>query len=299
MEKYFITGSPYFVEKKVEAVTVQYEEANIETFFADELNKQEFMEYINSVDLFGNVKIAVLRNTEKLKDIKSFIESVSRCTETILIFTAVIKDRPYKDLVNNFKGSCFKVFEEESKKASKFDVINVFKNKGIVLNAYQADTVLEKCLYNLNMVENEADKIYIYSDAVKRTLSPNEIMEHISGSREESIYNLTDAYGMRNTAKAVQIYKSIPSNDDNDFKIFFSLIKRVSYLYLAFIDKSFVKVYDSQQKKIFEQKAKWKKSELVWVIDFLSDLDKDIKTGLRTINNAVLTALLSSKNIVR
>lgn len=295
MEKYFITGSPYFVEKKIETVTVQYEDANIETFFADELNKQEFMEYINSVDLFGNVKIAVLRNTEKLKDIKQFIESTSKCTETILILTAVIKDKPYKDLTNNFRSSSFKIFEEENKKASKFDVVNVFKNKGITLNVYQADTVLEKCLYNLNMVENEADKIYIYSDAVKRTLSSNEVLEHISGSKEENIYNLTDAYGMRNTAKAVQIYKSIPSNDDNDFKIFFSLIKRVSYLYLAFIDKSLIKVYDSQQKKIIEQKAKWKKSELVKVIDFLSDLDKDIKTGIRTINNSVLMAILSSK----
>lgn len=295
MEKYFVTGSPYFIEKKIEAVTAQYEEPNIETFFADELNKQEFMEYINSVDLFGGTKIAVLRNTEKLKDTKSFIESISKCTETLLILTAVIKDKPYKDLTNNFRNSNFKVFEEENKKASKIDVINVFKNKGIILNTYQADTVLEKCLYNLNMVENEADKIYIYSDAVKRTLSPNEVMEHISGSREENIYNLTDAFGMRNTAKAVQIYKGMPSNDDNDFRVFFSLIRRVSYLYLAFVDKSLVKVYDSQQKKIMEQKTKWKKSELVKVIDFFSDLDKDIKTGIRTINNSVLTALLSCR----
>ena len=42
-----------------------------------------------------------------------------------------------------------------------------------------------------------------------------------------------------------------------------------------------------------EQQKKWKIKEIVKAIDIISELDKDIKIGLKSIDNAVLSAITS------
>lgn len=52
MEKYFITGSSYFIDKNIKLFTPKDDNLDLEIFFGDELNKEDFLSYINSVDLF-------------------------------------------------------------------------------------------------------------------------------------------------------------------------------------------------------------------------------------------------------
>ncbi|MDE7314921.1 MAG: hypothetical protein K2N11_04385, partial [Mucispirillum sp.] len=87
MEKYFITGSSYFIDKNIKLFTPKDDDLNLEIFFGDELNKENFLSYINSVDLFGCPKAAIVRNAGRIKDIEQFAEIISKCLETTLIIT--------------------------------------------------------------------------------------------------------------------------------------------------------------------------------------------------------------------
>ena len=97
MNKIFITGSSYFVDKNIKDNLSDDEDASLEIFFGDELDKTEFFSYINSIDLFGSEKYAVLRNAGKIKDLEALVTAikVARKTNKILwqniIFSLGIK----------------------------------------------------------------------------------------------------------------------------------------------------------------------------------------------------------------
>lgn len=296
MEKYFITGSSYFIDKNIKLFTPKDDDLNLEIFFGDELNKEYFLSYINSIDLFGSPKAAVIRNAGRIKDIEQFAEVMSKCSETTLIITTPVKDKIDQSLVKIFKNNNFKVFVEEQKKTKVtiYDVIDIFKEKNIKLNQDQAEILLSKCLNNLSMVLHEAEKFETYILGQKEKVSISTLLEQISGEKEETIFALTDAFGMRDVKTAIKIYSTMEQSYDSHFKIFFALSKRITQLYLLHINEDYLKsVHPFQLSKIKEQQKKWKIKEIVKAIDTVSELDKDIKIGLKSIDNAVLSAIIS------
>ncbi len=289
MEKYFIIGSSYFIDKNIKLFTPKNEDLEIEIFFGDELNKEDFLSYINSVDLFG-------RNAGRIKDIEQLAKIMSKCSETTLIITTSVKDKIDQSLVKIFKNNNFKVFVEEQKKAKATidDVIDIFKEKNIKLNQDHAEILLSKCLNNLSMVYHEAEKLETYLLGQKEKVPVSTLLDQLSGEKEETIFALTDAFGMRDVKTALKVYSTMDNSYDSNFKIFFALSKRIMQLYLLNIDEYYLKsVHPFQLSKIKEQQKKWKIKEILKAIDKISELDKDIKIGLKSIDNAVLAAIIS------
>lgn len=296
MEKYFITGSSYFIDKNIKLFTPKNEDLEMEIFFGDELNKEYFLSYINSVDLFGSPKVAVIRNAGRIKDIEQLAEIMSKCSETTLIITTSVKDKIDQSLVKIFKNNNFKVFVEEQKKAKATidDVIDIFKEKNIRLNSEQAEILLSKCLNNLSMVSHEAEKLETYILGQKEKVPVSTLLDQLSGEKEETIFALTDAFGMRDVKTALKVYSTMDQSYDSNFKIFFALSKRIIQLYLLNIDEDYLKpIHPFQLSKIKEQQKKWKIKEILKAIDTISELDKDIKIGLKSIDNAVLATIIS------
>lgn len=299
MNKIFITGSSYFVDKNIKDNLSDDEDASLEIFFGDELDKTEFFSYINSIDLFGSEKYAVLRNAGKIKDLEALVTAMAKTTECNLIISDVAKDKIDQQAIKLFKNNGFSVIAEEQKKtrATIDDVIQIFKAKKILLNYNQAELIFNKCFNNLSMVEHEADKMEIYILTKKENVPVNVLLEEVSGEKEETIYALTDNFGMRNIAGTLKIYKTMDNSSDNNFKIFFALTRRIFQLYLLYLDIYFLKrVPDFQITKIKEQQKKWKQKEVIQIIDKISELDKDIKTGIINIDNAVISLILLADN---
>lgn len=296
MEKYFIIGSSYFIDKNIKLFTPKNEDLEMEIFFGDELNKEDFLSYINSVDLFGSPKTAIIRNAGRIKDIEQLAKIMSKCSETTLIITTSVKDKIDQSLVKIFKNNNFKVFVEEQKKAKATidDVIDIFKEKNIKLNQDHAEILFSKCLNNLSMVYHEAEKLETYLLGQKEKVPVSTLLDQLSGEKEETIFALTDAFGMRDVKTALKVYSTMDNSYDSNFKIFFALSKRIMQLYLLNIDEYYLKsVHPFQLSKIKEQQKKWKIKEILKAIDKISELDKDIKIGLKSIDNAVLAAIIS------
>ena len=194
----------------------------------------------------------------------------------------------------------FKVFVEEQKKAKAtiYDVIDIFKEKNIKLSQEQAEIMLSKCLNNLSMVLHESEKLETYILGKKEKISVSTLLDQLSGEKEETIFALTDAFGMRDIKTALKVYSTMDNSYDSNFKIFFALSKRIMQLYLLNIDEDYLKqVHPFQLSKIKEQQKKWKIKEIVKAIDIISELDKDIKIGLKSIDNAVLSAITSADKL--
>ena len=78
-----------------------------------------------------------------------------------------------------------------------------------------------------------------------------------------------------------------------DYRSFTKTLK-VLLLYLLYIDESYLKqVHPFQLEKIKDQQKKWTVTEIIKQLDTISELDKDIKIGLKSIDDAVLSAIIS------
>ena len=158
--------------------------------------------------------------------------------------------------------------------------------------------MLSKCLYNLCIVLDESEKLETYILGKKEKISVSTLLDQLSGEKEETIFALTDAFGMRDIKTALKVYSTMDNSYDSNFKIFFALSKRIMQLYLLNIDEDYLKqVHPFQLSKIKEQQKKWKIKEIVKAIDIISELDKDIKIGLKSIDNAVLSAITSADKL--
>ncbi len=297
MEKYFITGSSYFIDKTITKFLPKNDNVDIEIFFGDELNKADFFSFINSISIYSDYKIAILRNFSKLKDknIEYFIDNVSKSSESIILITSEIKDKTEKNVIDIFTKYNFKIIKEDIKKqATREDVTAIFKEKNILLNSGQADIILGKCFNNLSMVANEAEKMELYILSQNNKVSVSELIEQISGEKEETIFALSDSFGLRNIHQTLKIYTTLEQDTDKNFQVFFALSKRIYNLYYILIDETLLdKIHPFQLSKIKEQSEKWSIKDIVQILDILSELDKNIKTGTITVNNAILTLILS------
>ena len=88
MKKVLIVGSSHFVETESANIIKTIQDADVETFFGDEMDKSEFYSFINSVSLFGDPKVAFIRNLHLMKNISEFILSMESCNETHIILGA-------------------------------------------------------------------------------------------------------------------------------------------------------------------------------------------------------------------
>lgn len=287
-EKSIVIGSDFFITTNVNKIIDLNEDADIEKYFGDELNIDEYFAFINSVSIFGNDKIAYIRNIDKIKDLTGFLKSVESCIETTLIFSTTLSltdlEKKSKGIQKYLKTLNYKLIIEATVKAmsvtASHEVVDIFKSKGVEINNMTAMQILETTSGNLTAINNEAEKFSIYLNA-----NPNEkiadILSNLSGKKTESIYALIDAFAEKKMDTVFKIFKNIPLNENsNDYRIYYGLSKRMSNIYFAYISNKLIEEYqDFVKQKVAGNKRFWTKHEAIKMMDKFSLHDLNIKTG--------------------
>lgn len=285
MIKVLIVGSNHFIEQESKKIINKIQDADIETFFGDELNKSEFFSFVNSVSLFGNEKIAFVRNAHSIKELDEFIKSLENCIETNVIIIG--NQDNIKNPENIVKGSSFTLLKDKIKKPTKNQVIEIFKQEKMDITSFDASNIFDMCQGDMVLIEKEAEKFALYKHT-NPDVTVSELIEFISGEKQEPIYKVVDAFSQRQTANAYRIYETIPKNEENLRLLFYSLSKRIQNLYYAFISDKLINEYqDFVKRNIIDHRRFWTREELSNIISLLSTFDVEMKTGLKQIENAV------------
>ena len=74
--KYIISGSNFFVEKNVKRILSAHDDPEIMTYYGDDFDKGDFFTFIYSLPLFSSIKIAVVKNSEKIRNIITDFERI-------------------------------------------------------------------------------------------------------------------------------------------------------------------------------------------------------------------------------
>lgn len=297
MEKLIIVGTDYFQQKHINDYIEKHSDDIYESYFGDSLDKSQLYDFISSTNLFGLDQFVIIRNADKVLSDKKLMESLGK--STVVSVFLLTENMPKKGKGKNaidYNELGFKFLEESNKESNQVnEVISLFKNINITLDQNTANIILERCFFNLSVIINEVNKISTYNHNTSSPITNKNILDFIEGMNEEKIYLLTSAFGKKDIKEVFRIYKTLNHNDNNDFMLFGALNKYIIKLYEIKLDPSILDSMGFRAKYVKMEADKWSIKELTKAIDKASDLDLEVKTGIITINDAVMDILMIIK----
>ena len=280
------------LEKNNNSNVIKYDEKEILE------NEDIFFESILSNSLFENEKsIVINRATDKIHEI--IINLIERNTDgiTIIINANVLeKKSKLRKLFEKEKNlACIATYPDTNEILSNL-ALAFFKKIKISISQQNINLIVDKCGGDRLNLENELEKIKIYSTK-KKSISSEEISKLINLSENHTFYELIDNCLAKNTNKTINILNENNfSNEDCIIILRTFLLKAKKILSLSIEyhkNKDINQTINSAKPPIFwkekdivkTQLNKWKPEKIRELIYLINDIELQIK---RNYNNSIL-----------
>lgn len=288
------------MEQKLQTLKKQYhireEDMNMMVYWCHETPMSEIIEDALTPPFFTEYKMIVLKNpyfltTQKQKeseDVQRFLKYLDQDSPTTILVI-------YHDQKNFDERK--KVVKELRKKAKvytfdKLDHFQIFKSthqaikaRGCTIDDDALELFLSKMSDNLLEISQEVNKICLYSKHITKDIV--EVM--VPKKVEENVFELTKAILNKELGKSIEIYKDLMMNKEEPIKLIVLIANSLRLLYqVKLLDR---KGYNNQEiaqmlslnphrlKYIRQDGKDYELNELIILLDRLSQLDVDIKTG--------------------
>jgi DNA polymerase-3 subunit delta len=276
--KYLITGSKFFLDDNIEKICKNFTDPEINIYFGDEFDKEDFFSFIFTPSLFYDSKIAIINNSEKLKEINILLENALKSIEATIIFLFNETDLKKIKFENKDK---FKILSEN--KVNKYNAGKIIKlmfaDKGFDIKSLTAEDIYEMCFQDINLVKMELDKLDIYYYGKNKPEDDKNILEIISFTKNETIFKFIDSFFDRKKQMSIYSLDNIISTGESAEMLFYMLSKRVQQILLYKISPSFIKIHPYTLSKVEKSASIWSDNEIYLLINEIADIDFDMKTG--------------------
>ena len=280
------------LEKNNNSNVIKYDEKEILE------NGDIFFESILSNSLFENEKsIVINRGTDKIYEI--VINLIERNIDgiTIIINANVLekKSKLRKLFEKEKKLACIPTYPDTNEILSNL-ALAFFKKIKVSISQQNINLIVDKCSGDRLNLENELEKIKIYSTK-KKSISSEEISKLINLSENHTFYELIDNCLAKNTNKTINILNENNfSNEDCIIILRTFLLKAKKILYLSIEydkNKDINQTINSAKPPIFwkekdivkAQLNKWKPEKIRELIYLINDIELQIK---KNYNNSIL-----------
>ena len=261
-------------------------------------NEDIFFESILSNSLFENEKsIIINRGTDKINEI--IINLIERNIDgiTIIINANVLeKKSKLRKLFEKEKNlACIATYPDTNETLSNL-TLAFFKKIKISISQQNINLIVDKCGGDRLNLENELEKIEIYSTK-KKSISSEEISKLINLSENHTFYELIDNCLAKNTNKTINILNENNfSNEDCIIILRTFLLKAKKILSLSIEynkNKDINQTINSAKPPIFwkekdivkTQLNKWTPEKIRELIYLINDIELQIK---KNYNNSIL-----------
>ena len=261
-------------------------------------NEDIFFESILSNSLFENEKsIIINRGTDKINEI--IINLIERNIDgiTIIINANVLeKKSKLRKLFEKEKNlACIATYPDTNEILSNL-ALAFFKKIKISISQQNINLIVDKCGGDRLNLENELEKIEIYSTK-KKSISSEEISKLINLSENHTFYELIDNCLAKNTNKTINILNENNfSNEDCIIILRTFLLKAKKILYLSIeydknkdinqtINSAKPPIFWKEKEIVKTQLNKWKPEKIRELIYLINDIELQIK---KNYNNSIL-----------
>lgn len=285
-DKFLILGTDNFIDEQLKNILEPLKDKDVDRrlFFGDEFNQEDFLGFINTLPLFCDIKISIIKNASKIKNFSTLLKYIKN-SESIIAVCDNKADFLSKDNDTGF----FKILSEGKKTASVIysEIRDIFKELDIVLSTESCREIYEMCLSNMKIVRNEFEKLALYYK-YKKPENEIELIEKISFLGSKSLFSFIDSFFNLNRKKCLEILCTYIFNNENLSPLFYMISKRLSLIIYYKINKSLVSEREFVLRKISEESKKWNLADLNRLLDKIVEIDYGSKTGKADIKNGMV-----------
>lgn len=230
--------------------------------------------------IFGSTtkKLAIEHNLESLD---KYIENINE--NTILIFT--LNSEKLDERKKQVKKLKEKGIVKEFNKENNINNIVLSFFDGYKIANSTITKLINRVGNNLQILENEANKLKLYKD--NKTITDEDVEIVTNKNIDMDIFNLIDNIVLKNKTKAIESYNEMIKYGEEPIKILimlasqFRLMFQCKLLYKkGYTEKdiaSTLKIHPFRVKLSLEKGRKFTEENLIKYIDNLADLDSKIK----------------------
>ncbi len=293
--KTLISGSAYFIEKECAKIADRLPDAEEHSYFADEIVPEEFFLTLFTSSLFSDSKAVYVHRMEDMKNPQGFCDELAKARDVSIILT--VSDAKKTETMRKLTTPLGFGFLEEGRQSPASltaEIKNIFDGNGLKITVQCAGQIGNLLNWDMSQAAGEAAKLSLYY-AGKDDVPSQELLGHISGRIQETLFHFIDAFMEKQPDKCLRIYSQLPEIEDNASRIFYMLTSYLAGLYF----KLKVPSLNSSSNPLFNGKTyfmrtvdnvsrRWEAEDAASMIESMSRLDLEVKTGRVTIPNALL-----------
>ena len=288
-KKIAFIGSDSFIDKYISDTLAEYKECDLDkrTFFADEIDLDDFVNFISTFPLFSDFKLSIVKRAEKFKKLEDLLDLIARSESFIILASndekliKILKKKKEFEIIQEPKKDKYSILNE---------IISYFKDLEIGLSKSTAEDIYEMCGKDMKVVLNELEKLKIYYK-YKKPQTESEILEKIHYNKPENAFAFIDSYFDKNKQKASSILYKMIDNNENLNSLFYLLVKRLQLVSAYKIDPSLINERGFIMEKIKKNANNWSIQELSKYSDLIFQIDSGLKLGKIDIRNGLILSL--------
>ena len=288
----------YLINEKIKEIINEINSNNIVKYNMETDSIDDALLDVQTVSMFDEKKIVICDNCKFLtREVK---KSVEQNTDNLLKYI----DNPFNDvylllIVRNEKLDSVKKIVKKLQKSSKVITLNKIENynlnnyissyisdKGYKISNKSITLLIEKCLFDLNNIMNEIDKLIVYKGKDKN-ITYEDIELVITSNLENNIFKLTNMIMEKNTNNIIKVYKDLVRNNEDPIKILitisnqFRLVLQVKLMVKnGFTDNEIISILKEHPYRIkLSKQVAISEKELKENLLKLSELNKNIVLG--------------------
>lgn len=231
--------------------------------------------------------VTVTDYTGELSKIKDYLSNPS--PSSVLVFTGA--------LTPNFNAI---VKLAEPIDCNKLDaaylagwVVKKAASERAVVTREAADTLVEYCNRDMNLISNELRKLVDYADG--ETVEAETVRAMVTPEPDFKVYELSEAIATKNPDKAIRLTEALLSENNSAVSLISMLFSHFRRLLFVSLNPSSdtlasdLKVKEYAVKMAVRQAARFTPRRLKAIFDRLNEIDAAVKSGLCVDKNALVT----------
>ena len=216
----------------------------------------EITDTLNTVSFFGSRRYVVVRNLQKIstkefKKFQSYIANPSPNSVFLMSYTGTLK-KEMKESTKGLKTICLDIRENDLPVWIKEKI----RQKGITIKDDAVGYLIGVVGNDIGLLSSEVEKLASFGN---ETITISGIKEIVEGSRDYSVFDLTNALREKNTEKVFRIYRTLSETTEP-----YNLLGAINWHY----SKMSMQANDMRQRKVFSR-----------AFELLNNADIQIKTS--------------------
>ena len=283
----------FLINEYLEKIKGERQIENIIKYNLEETTLIDIIEDALYIDLFNNDKMIIVYNSYFLNDLSmdtTILEDYfNHKNEKTLLFFISDKEKldERKKIVKLFKKeNKIKQFNKLEEKTLEEKIKEKLKSQNFEIDFLALKELINRCKNNYQDILNEINKLILYKDNEKN-ITIEDVKKVVSKPLEDNIFKLLGAITENNKKQIFDIYEDILNTGEDPIKILVMIANEFRLIYEVKIMNNLneqelstiMKIHPYRIKKAKEKTYSYTKEKLEIILNKLSDLDYNIKSG--------------------